>query len=70
LGAAIAWSRRIGILAETAEIGAGGEVTVKDIARGLVKKKTQTLGSILPDITNPFYPEVAIGARKMGGFYE
>lgn len=31
------------------------------IARGLVKKQTDTLGLIIPDITNPFYPEVARG---------
>ncbi|MCF6093790.1 LacI family transcriptional regulator [Microaerobacter geothermalis] len=29
------------------------------IARGLVSRKTKTLGLILPDITNPFFPELA-----------
>lgn len=29
------------------------------IARGLVMKKTKTIGLIIPDITNPFYPEIA-----------
>jgi LacI family transcriptional regulator len=33
--------------------------TPNAIARGLVKKQTQTLGLILPGITNPLYPEVA-----------
>jgi LacI family transcriptional regulator len=31
------------------------------IARGLVKKRTNTLGLLIPDITNPFFPEVARG---------
>lgn len=31
------------------------------IARGLVKKQTYTLGLVIPDITNPFFPEVARG---------
>jgi LacI family transcriptional regulator len=31
------------------------------IARGLVKKQTHTLGLVIPDITNPFFPEVARG---------
>lgn len=31
------------------------------IARGLVKKQTYTLGLIIPDITNPFFSEVARG---------
>ncbi|SHF54217.1 transcriptional regulator, LacI family [Desulforamulus putei DSM 12395] len=33
------------------------------IARGLVSKKTKTFGLVLPDITNPFFPEVARGAE-------
>jgi LacI family transcriptional regulator len=31
------------------------------IARGLVKKETKTIGLLIPDITNPFFPEVARG---------
>lgn len=31
------------------------------IARGLVKKQTKTIGLIIPDITNPYFPEVAKG---------
>ncbi len=31
------------------------------IARGLVKRQTRTIGLIIPDITNPFFPEVARG---------
>ncbi len=34
------------------------------IARGLVKKQTKTIGLIIPDITNPFYPEVARGIEE------
>ncbi len=40
------------------------------IARGLVLQKTYTIGLIIPDITNPFFPEVARGiedaARQLG----
>lgn len=39
------------------------------IAKGLKVKKTNTIGFILPDITNPFFPEIARGiedaANKM-----
>ncbi|MGB3842503.1 MAG: LacI family DNA-binding transcriptional regulator, partial [Bacillota bacterium] len=31
------------------------------IAQGLVKTETKTIGLIIPDITNPFFPEVAHG---------
>lgn len=31
------------------------------IARGLVKKETYSVGLVIPDITNPFFPEVARG---------
>jgi LacI family transcriptional regulator len=33
------------------------------IARGLVKRQTHTIGLIIPDITNPFFPEVARGVE-------
>lgn len=33
------------------------------IARGLVLKQTNTLALIIPDITNPFYPEIARGVE-------
>lgn len=40
------------------------------LARGLVSKNSRTIGLILPDITNPFFPEVARGiedyCRKSG----
>ncbi len=32
-------------------------------ARSLVTRKTNTIGLILPDITNPFFPEIARGAE-------
>lgn len=35
--------------------------TPNAIAKGLVTKNTHTLGLIIPDITNPFFPEVAQG---------
>jgi LacI family transcriptional regulator len=44
--------------------------TPNAIARGLVKKQTHSIGLIIPDISNPFFPEVASGvedgARKKG----
>lgn len=44
--------------------------TPNAVARGLVKKNTEMIALLIPDITNPFYPEVARGvedyARKMG----
>lgn len=44
--------------------------TPNAIARGLVKKQTHTIGLIIPDISNPFFPEVASGvedgAREKG----
>jgi len=33
------------------------------IARGLVSKSTNTIGLIIPDITNPFFPDVARGVE-------
>ncbi|MDY7029535.1 MAG: LacI family DNA-binding transcriptional regulator, partial [Spirochaetota bacterium] len=34
------------------------------IARGLVSKKSFTIGLILPDITNPYFPEIAAGIEE------
>lgn len=34
-----------------------------NIARGLVLRKTYTIGLIIPDISNPFFPEVARGVE-------
>ena len=31
------------------------------IARGLINRKTETIGLIIPDLRNPFFPEVAAG---------
>jgi len=42
-------------------IAAEMEYSPNAVARGLVKKRTHTLGLIIPDITNPFYPGVARG---------
>lgn len=33
------------------------------MARSLVTQKTKTIGLIIPDITNPFFPEIARGAE-------
>jgi LacI family transcriptional regulator len=35
------------------------------IARGLVTQRTYTVGLIVPDITNPFFPEVARGIQDI-----
>jgi LacI family transcriptional regulator len=43
------------------DLAAQMRYTPNDIARGLVKRRTHTLGLIIPDITNPFYPGVARG---------
>lgn len=37
-----------------------------DIARGLVLKETFSIGLIIPDISNPFFPEVARGVEDYG----
>lgn len=34
------------------------------IARGLVLQRTHTIGLLIPDITNPFFPEVARGVEN------
>ncbi|MGA2381072.1 MAG: LacI family DNA-binding transcriptional regulator [Spirochaetia bacterium] len=34
------------------------------IARGLVNKRTKSIGLIIPDITNPYFPEVARGIEE------
>jgi LacI family transcriptional regulator len=34
------------------------------VARGLVTRRTMTIGLIVPDITNPFFPEVAEGVEE------
>ncbi|MGO0062681.1 LacI family DNA-binding transcriptional regulator [Brevibacillus fluminis] len=42
------------------------------VARSMVKKKTKTIGVIIPDVNNPFFPEVVSGieqkARENGYF--
>lgn len=35
------------------------------LARGLITKRTKTIGLIIPDITNPFFPEMARGVEDM-----
>jgi LacI family transcriptional regulator len=39
------------------------------VARGLVTKKTNTLGLILPDISNPFFPDIVRGAEDASNKY-
>ena len=38
--------------------------TPNGIARGLVKKQTYSIGLIIPDISNPFFPEVTRGIEE------
>lgn len=35
------------------------------VARSMVRKETKTIGVIVPDILNPFFPEVLAGVEKM-----
>lgn len=39
------------------------------IARGLVTKKTKTIGLIVPDISNPFFPDIARGVEDGAHIY-
>lgn len=39
------------------------------LARGLVTKKTNTLGFVLPDITNPFFPQIVRAAEDTANKY-
>ncbi|MCR4430943.1 MAG: LacI family transcriptional regulator [Tepidanaerobacteraceae bacterium] len=39
------------------------------VARSLVTKKTHTLGLILPDITNPFFPDLVRGVEDTANIY-
>ena len=47
------------VLAEAKRLG----YQPNGIARGLVKKYTNTIGLIIPDITNPFFPAIARGVE-------
>ena len=59
---------KYGVRAETKErireIAKQLNYSPNGIARGLVKRHTHTIGLILPDITNPFFPEVARGIEE------
>ncbi|MEJ2641804.1 MAG: LacI family DNA-binding transcriptional regulator [Desulfosarcinaceae bacterium] len=37
--------------------------TPNGVARGLVKRETHSIGLIIPDISNPFFPQVASGVE-------
>ena len=47
------------ILAEAANVG----YQPNAVARGLVTRKTNIIGLAIPDITNPFFPEIARGVE-------
>ena len=40
--------------------------TPNGLARGLVKRKTQTIGIVIPDIMSPFYSELAVLGSDAG----
>ena len=39
--------------------------TPNGLARSLVKRRTQTIGIIMPDIMSPFYSELMVKARML-----
>jgi LacI family transcriptional regulator len=39
------------------------------IARGLVTQKTHTIGLVIPDIVNPFFPEIARGVEDVASVH-
>ncbi|SFI18908.1 transcriptional regulator, LacI family [Tindallia magadiensis] len=62
--------KEIGIKKETKEriLRIAEELDYKPnyLARGLITKKTNTLGLIIPDITNPFFPQVVRAIEDTG----
>ena len=46
------------------EIAKENGYSPNEIARGLVKQSTNTLGLLVPDISNPYFPEVAKGVEE------
>ncbi len=40
------------------------DYTINDLARSLQTRKTQTIGMLIPDITNPFYARVVRCPRR------
>ena len=36
-----------------------------DLARGLMQKRTRTIGLLVPDLANPYYPEIARGVEDI-----
>lgn len=59
---------KYGVKRETRErildIAAQMDYRPNAIARGLIKKKTETIGLVIPDLRNPFFPEVAAGIES------
>ena len=47
------------------EIAEGLGYQPNDVARSLVAKSTQTIALLLPDITNPFFPELVKGVQSV-----
>ncbi len=69
-----ALNNKYGVKADTREkvIAVARELNYRPnaIARGLITRRTQTIGLVIPDLRNPFFPEVAAGietaAEEMG----
>lgn len=45
------------------EIARSLNYTPNAVAQGLVTRRTGTVGLVLPDVTNPFFPEIAFGVE-------
>jgi len=60
-----ALNHKYGVRASTRErvIAAAREMNYRPnaIARGLITRRTKTIGIVIPDLRNPFFPEVAAG---------
>ena len=41
------------------------DYTINGVARSLQTRKTQTIGTLIPDIANPFFAEVARGVESV-----
>lgn len=48
------------VLEAAAELG----FRPNDLARGLLSSKSRTIGLIIPDISNPYYPELSLGVES------
>ncbi len=63
-----AYNNKYGVRRETRErileVAKRLNYSPNGIARGLVNKRTKSIGLLIPDITNPYFPEVARGIEE------